>query len=220
MKPGMQASSTPEANNDSYGLDMQFAESTSMWFENIFSYLRNAMGPTNSLVVGLVGLLASSWLMYLLVVQATPLISFNTKFNQRVQKTKFVYFHLERSYWALHGMSVSKRLRSTRQNPPFRAKKALAGLQKVLDRHPNRTIAKKILAAKNLHQLHNVLFEHLKKVPAQANSYASYFARNVVRPGGFTMDLAIFFFRLILVALLLIFSIRLFFDEDAQASEG
>ncbi|TNE48911.1 MAG: hypothetical protein EP343_13590 [Deltaproteobacteria bacterium] len=216
MMPG---TNTPEAQ-DGYGMDMQFAEQTSRWFESGFSTIRNALGPTNSLVVGLVGVMASGWLMYLLVIQATPLISFNTKFTQTLLKPTYMSYHLKQSYWALHGLPIQKRLRTTRKNPPPRARKALAGLQKALDRYPDYAITKKVVAARNLQQLHTVLYKHLENAPARANSYASYFARNVLRPGAFTMDLAIFFFRLVLVALLLIFSIRLFFDEDSQTSEG
>ncbi len=216
MMPG---TNSTEAQ-DSYGMDMQFAEQTSQWLELSFSTIRNALGPTNSLVVGLVGVMASGWLMYLLVIQATPLISFNTKFTQTLLKPTYMSYHLKQSYWAINGVRLEKRLGTTRQNPPARARHALAGLQKALDRYPDYAITKKVVAARNLQQLHSVLHKHLKQAPARASSYASYFARNVLRPGAFTMDLAIFFFRLLLVTLLLIFSIRLFFDEDTQTSEG
>ncbi len=212
-------SETDSSTTPSFGMSAAWAENVVDWFEEQHKAIQKGLGPNNSLVVGLAGILIFSWLGSLLVVQAIPDIRFGVRTFHRVARPTKLSSTLEKTYWALSSKEFASYSLSKKglSHLPSKQAKLLHQMMKQL-RHSRPALSRKLRRSITIGQATQLLRTYLQKDRPRARSYLAFYLRNVFRPRALHLDMAILLTRSMLLGFLMLFSIRLFF-EDTQTSK-
>ena len=179
--------------------------------------MKSKPGPFESFVSGL---LIFSWLGYMLVIQPIPDIRFDVRTFHRVANHNKLSASMENAYWSLSSGEFDSHSLSQRSIAilPAKQKKLFQAMMKQLGKSRS-TLARKIRKSINMRQATQHLRTHLQKDIPRARNYPAFYLRNVFRPRALHLDMAIVLTRSLCIGFLMLFSIRLFFDESSTPEE-
>lgn len=211
---------SPEGSaGEGFGMDVSLAEDAATWLERTHQEIVQSLGKSSSLLLGLIGMFATGWLMYHLVILAIPGIQFNVGTFHRPIRHSALSEVTEKTYWALDSLPAQVRRKTPLHRAPHPLSATLANFTQTVKNSKDLALQRYLKLALSAQQLHQYLKTYLQAKPPRARHYTEFFARNFFRAGVLHMDMALFFSRSLLFGLLLLFSIRLFFDNSIWSKE-
>lgn len=204
---------------DGFGMDVSVAENVATWCEQTHHNAYESLGQRASFVMGLVGILATGWLLYHLVIQAIPGLHFNVGTFHRPQRPTVLSVQADKLYWALHDLPKSVRWRTSLNQPPASIRPVLTAFTQTVNSSQDAGWKRYISQPHRLESLYRYLRRYLQARPPYASNYMTFFAKNFFRRDALHMDMALFLVRSLFLGVLLLFSVRLFFDNPAWIEE-
>lgn len=204
---------------EGFGMEVSFAENAATWFEQTHQNMQQSLGAGSSFVLGLVGMLATGWLIYGLVIQAIPGIQFNIGTFHRPARHTALSALVENTYWTLHSLPAHLRRKTPLSRLPQPASAVFANFSKTVKTANDPALKRYLMMSLSAAQLHQHLQLYLQAQSPRANHYMAFFVKNFFRKDALHIDLALLFVRSLLLGFFLLFSVRLFFDNASWTKE-